>query len=145
MGLFQYVEANAAVVMPVLAIGAAVLLGVSALGALARRSRRSRGDRVGMTEDEIVSVEIAQDGKLCVTPASQDFAYIYRAAMEVGWDPVRRCLFAPKPREATYPTWFRQIIAAAADEYGVRLNLTPQTAWINVPDAVRSEIAARPR
>jgi hypothetical protein len=36
--------------------------------------------------------------------------------------------------------WFQQIIAAVADEYRVRLVITPQTTWINVPDAIRAEI-----
>lgn len=95
-----------------------------------------------MTEDNIASVEIDRNGKLCVTPATKDFALIYRAAMEVGWDPIRRCLVSPQPREWTYPMWFRQIVAAAADEYGVRLRLTPETIWTHVPDEVRLEISA---
>ena len=95
-----------------------------------------------MTEDHIVSVEIDGDGKLCVTPAKEDFALIYRAAMEVGWDRIRRCLVSPQPREWTYPMWFRQILAAAADEYGVRLRLTPETLWTHIPDEVRLEMSA---
>ena len=96
-----------------------------------------------MTEEEIERVEIDLDGKLCVKPASQDFAYIYRAAMEVHWDPVRRCLFSPKPQEWSYPMWFRQIVAAAADEYRVRLKITTGTAWVNIPETTRSEIIDR--
>lgn len=95
-----------------------------------------------MTEDRIASVEIDADGKLCVTPATQDFALIYRAAMEVHWDPVRGCLVSPMPREWTYATWFRRILTAAADEYGVRLMLTPETVWIHVSDDARLEISA---
>ena len=95
-----------------------------------------------MTEDRIVSVEIDGDGKLCVTPATKDFALIYRAAMEVGWDPIRRCLISPQPREWSYSMWFRQILAAAADEYGVRLRLTPETIWTHIPDEVRLEMSA---
>lgn len=90
-----------------------------------------------MTEDHIVSVEIDEKGRLCVAPATQDFALIYRAAMEVEWDPVRNCLCSPKPREWSYPMWFRQILAAAADEYGVRLRLTPKTIWTHIPEEVR--------
>jgi hypothetical protein len=95
-----------------------------------------------MIEDRIVSVEIDGDGKLRVAPATKDFALIYRAAMEVGWDPIRRCLVSPQPREWTYPMWFRQILAAAADEYGVRLRLTPETLWTNISDEARLEMSA---
>lgn len=62
--------------------------------------------------------------------------------MEVGWDPESRTLFSHKPRERSYLHWFRQIIAAAAAEYGIRLVVTPQTKWTSVPDAVRTEIEA---
>ena len=37
--------------------------------------------------------------------------------------------------------WFGQIVAAAATEYGVHLLLTERTQWVNVPDALQSEIA----
>lgn len=101
-----------------------------------------RGTVRCMTEDRIVSVEIDGDGKLCVTPATKDFALIYRAATEVGRDPVRRCLVSPQPKEWTYPMGFRQILAATADEYGVRLRLTPETLWTNIPDELRLEMSA---
>jgi len=95
-----------------------------------------------MTDDNIIRVEIDEGGKLCVASATQNFALIYRAAMEVSWDPVRNCLISPKPREWSYPMWFRQILAAAADEYGVCLRLTPKTLWTNIPDEVRLEMSA---
>jgi hypothetical protein len=76
-----------------------------------------------MVEDEIIEVGIDQDGKLYVRPTSQRFPYIYRAAMEVGWDPVRGALFSPKPQEWSHLDWFRQILAAIADEYGVCLRI----------------------
>ena len=93
-----------------------------------------------MTEDRIVKVEIDDDGKLCVYPETQDFAFIYRAGTEVGWDPQRRCLLSPKPREWSHARWFTKIVATSADEYGVELQLTLQTDWINVPNDVRLEI-----
>jgi hypothetical protein len=62
--------------------------------------------------------------------------------MEVGWDPDSRTLFSPKPSEWSYLHWFRQIVAAAAGEYGVRLVVTPHTKWFDVPDALRTEIEA---
>lgn len=95
-----------------------------------------------MTEDAISEVGISEEGGLYVRPSSATFEYIWRAAMEVHWDPHRRRLFGPTPREWTYVDWFKQIVAAAADEYGTQLRLTPETAWTNTPDAVRTEIAS---
>jgi hypothetical protein len=51
-------------------------------------------------------------------------------------------LVSPVPRERTYPMWFRQILAAAADEYGVRLTLMPETIWRNVSTSERLEMSA---
>jgi hypothetical protein len=95
-----------------------------------------------MVIDEILEVRIDADGKLLVRPQVHTFPHIYRAAMQVGWDPDNRTLFSPKPREWSYLQWFRQIVAAASDEYGVRLVIAPQTAWFNVPDTLRAEIEA---
>ena len=93
-----------------------------------------------MVEDEIVEVGIDEDGKLYVRPANQNFPYIYRAAMGVEWDPVRGILFAPKPRGWSHLDWFRQILAAVADEYGVRLRVGAATAWSNIPELLRMQI-----
>jgi hypothetical protein len=94
-----------------------------------------------MIEEPIAEVGIRADGGLFVRPESSDFAYIYRAGMEVSWDAENRRLFGPKPREQTYAKWFAQILAAAAGEYHVTLTLTPATIWTGVPDVVRSEIS----
>jgi hypothetical protein len=95
-----------------------------------------------MTIDEIVEVRIDEGGRLLVRPQVGTFPHIYRAAMEVRWDSDNRALFSPKPREWSYLRWFQQIVAAAADEYGVRLIITPRTTWSDVPDALRAEIEA---
>jgi len=95
-----------------------------------------------MTTDEIVEVRIDGDGKLLVCPKVSRFPHIYRAGMEVGWDPDSRTLFSPKPREWSHLHWFRQIVAAAVGEYGIRLVVTPQTRWTDVSDALRTEIEA---
>jgi Integron Cassette Protein Hfx_Cass5 len=95
-----------------------------------------------MVIEDIVEVRIDAEGKLVVRPQVSSFPFIYRAAMEVGWDPDNRTLFSPGPRELSYLQWFRQIVAAALDEYGVRLVITPQTAWADAPDALRAEIEA---
>jgi hypothetical protein len=93
-----------------------------------------------MVEDQIVEVGIDQDGKLYVRPKGRTFPYIYRAGMQVGWDPVRGVLFAPRAGEWSYLDWFRQILAATAGEYGVRLKIGAATTWCDVPDFLRSQI-----
>ena len=93
-----------------------------------------------MVVGKIAEVGIDQGGKLYVRPSGHAFPYIYRAAMEVGWDPSRGVLFAPKPREWPYLDWFRQIVAAAASEYGVRLRIDATTVWTDIPDPLRTQI-----
>jgi hypothetical protein len=93
-----------------------------------------------MVEDEIAEVGIDHDGRLYVRPTGHSFPYIYRAAKEVSWDPVRGVLFSPKPREWSYRDWFSQILSAVSDEYGVRLKVGPGAIWSNVPDELRKQI-----
>ena len=95
-----------------------------------------------MREDSIAEVGIDDEGRLYVQPSSMSFNYIYRAAMEVNWDASQRRLFSPQPREWTYLDWFKQIVAAAADEYGIRLELTSETVWSNVPASLQAEIGS---
>ena len=94
--------------------------------------------------DWIIRVEIDSEGRLRVKPSEQTFPHIWRAAMEVNWDPDSGTLFGPRPREWTYPMWFQQIVAAAWDEYGVRLFLSASTTWLNVPAGIQAEIARLP-
>lgn len=97
-----------------------------------------------MIRDEITEVEIDSEGRLRIRPLKENLPHIWRAAMEVHWDPASRTLYSPQPREWTYATWFQRLIAAAADECGVQLSLSPSTQWSNVPLALRSEIEALP-
>ena len=96
-----------------------------------------------MIEDIIAEIGIDDKGRLYICPASTSFPYIYRAAMEVGWDDKTGRLFSPQPRKWTYIDWFNQIIAATSDEYGTRLRLTAGTVFVNIPDPLRAEIQSR--
>jgi hypothetical protein len=60
--------------------------------------------------------------------------------MEVNWDKQTRRLFGPKPRHWSYADWFKQIVAAASDEYGTHLRLNADTVFVNVPTPLRAEI-----
>lgn len=94
-----------------------------------------------MKEEAVSEVGIDERGSLYLRPSNTSFEYIYRAGKEVHWDPERRLLHSPKPREWSYVRWFEQIIAAAVEEYGVRLMLTPSTVWSNVPTDLRAAIS----
>jgi hypothetical protein len=76
-----------------------------------------------------------------VTPLSATFPYIYREAMEVGWDASGKFLFSPIPKEWSYGRWFQQIIYSTKEQ-GCELVLSATTVWKGVPDSVRQEIAA---
>ncbi|HVZ53300.1 MAG TPA: hypothetical protein VG986_15145 [Pseudolabrys sp.] len=93
-----------------------------------------------MSEDTIAEVGIDESGRLFLRPTSISFDFIYRAAMEVNWDGTKRRLFAPEPGEWDYIDWFKQIVAAAANEYGITLKITVETIWTNVPAPIKAEI-----
>ena len=98
------------------------------------------------TEDEIVEIGIDREGKLYVRPKNENktFPYIWRAGLEINWDPARGVIYGAKPRNLElrlpYTGWFRHILMAAEGECGVRLSFTAQTKWTDIPDALRSEL-----
>lgn len=94
-----------------------------------------------MRSDLIEAVGFTEAGGLYVKPSTAEFPFIYREAMEVGWDDAARRLYGPHPREWTFPMWFQQI-RSAAREQGVDLRLSPHTRWPGVPDELRAKIAA---
>ena len=97
-----------------------------------------------MEQDAIAAIGIDEAGRLYVVPRSRSFPYIYREAMEIGWDATGRCLHAPPPPRAQLETpawWFRRILAAAKEQ-GCLLQTDSQTTWINVPPELREPISA---
>jgi len=92
--------------------------------------------------DTVEEVGIDEEGRLYLRPSLSSFDYIYRAAMEVNWDKANMRLFGGKPRQWSYLDWFRQIIGAARDEYGVDLGLTRSTIWSNISEELKAEIQA---
>ncbi len=97
-----------------------------------------------MQIEAIAEVGIDDERRVFIRPASGDFEHIYRAAMEVYWDRATERLSHPAPRGWTALQWFRQIIAAMADEYGVQLRPTDKTIWSNVSADLRADIEAEP-
>jgi Integron Cassette Protein Hfx_Cass5 len=90
--------------------------------------------------DEIALIEIDAMGRLCVSPESASYPYIYRAAMEVHWDAHGKYLYSPVPREWSYARWLRQFRDALKDEYGATLAVTPRTRWRNIDEKLKSEL-----
>ena len=93
-----------------------------------------------MELERIQEIAIDASGRLLVRPAKTVFEAIFRTASGVHWDAESASLHAPRPDEWGYLRWFEQISCAAASEYGIRLEVTPETLWSNVPDDVRREI-----
>ena len=93
-----------------------------------------------MKTDTLDEVGINEAGGLYVRPSTEDFPFIYREAMEVGWNPQQRLLFGPKPREWSHLDWFKQI-RDAAKEQGVTLRVTPSTIWRNIPASLQKQIS----
>jgi Integron Cassette Protein Hfx_Cass5 len=92
-----------------------------------------------MRKDAIEAVGIDEQGSLWVKPATAAFLYVYREAMEVGWDVERRCLYSPTPREWSYAAWFKRIIDAAREQ-GVELELNHTTSWSGIEPDLREAI-----
>ncbi|MCA0202667.1 MAG: hypothetical protein LCH56_17870 [Proteobacteria bacterium] len=84
--------------------------------------------------------------RLYVRPAHGNSAlpFIYRAGMGVAWDETRQVLFPRPPSQDNWTQyeWFRQIIAAAIDECGIRLRMGTETKWSGVSDELRMQIEA---
>ena len=95
-----------------------------------------------MKSDTIAEVSIDTSGRLHVRPKHEEFSQVWRAAMEVSWSEDSSTLYSPPPREWSYVDWYRQIVAAAKDEYGCTLLLIPETSWVNVPADVQQSVIA---
>lgn len=91
----------------------------------------------------IASVWVDESSRLRVTPdlePSEDYRFVYRAAMCVSWDPASRSVFPSSPREWSCAKWFRQLVEAVANEYGTLLVLSRDTEWSGISDEDRAEI-----
>lgn len=96
-----------------------------------------------MKQFEIGEVVVEANGQLSVyplLPPREGFEHIYRAAMEVSWDPASKRLVTPSPRQWGPADWFIQIVRAVQSEYGVRLYVSAATRFVNVSPAERQKI-----
>ena len=97
-----------------------------------------------MRQDEIARVEIDANGRLHVVPLSCSLPFVWREAMEVHWDPKRRSLYAPPPREWSRARWLRQIVDAARTQ-GIELVVTEETKWVGVDPGDLAEMVREVR
>ena len=96
-----------------------------------------------MEKIEIIEISVNLAGMINIRPRlepDRDFALIYRAAMGVTWDADKSCLLPREYKSWDQFEWFKQIVAAVADEYGKELVLTAKTEWRAVPAETRLEI-----
>ena len=95
-----------------------------------------------MESEQIKEVGIDAEGKLFIKPLTQEYPFIYRAAMGVYWDDKNHYLYSPILSESKDFDWFQQMLDAVRSEYQHRLLLTESTTWVNVPDDVKNKISA---
>jgi hypothetical protein len=88
--------------------------------------------------------EIALDatGRLMVRPSHADssFQFIYRAGNGLRWEPSSGSFVAAEPLRWKAPELLPHILSTVRDELGVKLQLTAQTQWVNVPDELELEL-----
>ena len=92
----------------------------------------------------IKQIRLDEVGRLLVIadlPPEENFESIYRAGMEIDWRPAERAVSSPVPRPGgrSYSDWFRQILRAAAEEYGATLAIERDTIW-SLPEDMRRQI-----
>ena len=99
--------------------------------------------QASMEKVEIIEISVDGAGKLNIRPnleQDRDFAFIYRAAMGVTWDKQKGCLLPRECKSWGHLEWFKQMVAAVADEYRKELVLTGNTRWRAVPPETRLKI-----
>ncbi|WP_339607891.1 hypothetical protein [uncultured Roseivirga sp.] len=93
-----------------------------------------------MNIDSITRIEIDEQERLHIKPEFEKFTLIYRTATGVHWDDKKLTLYSPKPRDWSYLDWFQHITGVAETECSVKLELTDETKWINIPTELKNEI-----
>lgn len=90
-------------------------------------------------------VELLDSERIAVTIGSDPNGlarFIYRAAAEIDWEPETMRYLSPRPELGPPLVHFTHIAAAASDELGWRLYVSPATRWMNVPQGLRDAIEA---
>ena len=91
---------------------------------------------------QIEEIGLDDQGRLFVRPSAasaDEFTQIYRAGMSIRWNGGLRALHAYESARWDAIDVYRRIFAAALDEYGIQLRVTPGTAWTRIPADIRKE------
>jgi len=92
----------------------------------------------------IKAITLSSDGYLHVypdIPATGDLEHIFRDASGIRWDRTDRSLVAAEPPRWNVQDLFKQMIFAVMNEYGIKLQITQSTAWVGVPDGLKTALA----
>lgn len=93
-----------------------------------------------METENILSININEQGQLCIKPTIKQFELIWRSATQVHWNTAESYLYSPKPIEWSYIDWYKHIVSVMKDEYGYKLIVTQETKWCNITEEIKSQI-----
>jgi len=82
-----------------------------------------------MEIEEIKKIYINEKGCICIQPQKKSFDMIYRGAMGIQWDDNKKCLTHEKTQKWSLVQWYKQILRATKNEYGIILKITPHTEY----------------
>jgi len=80
----------------------------------------------------INSIFLNEKGVLCVKPKGISFNMIYRSATGVHWDNKEKCLIHNPSANWDHMQWFKQMVSAVKEEYGVTLVVTGKTSFYGI-------------
>ncbi|HVY85554.1 MAG TPA: hypothetical protein VG943_10505 [Caulobacterales bacterium] len=95
-----------------------------------------------MKDTSILEIGLDSDRTFYVRPAAGSFEFIYRAGMGVRWDEARKVLTFRDPRDVPNIDRLGFVVAACAQEYGVRLSVDASTSLTNLPETFRADADA---
>ncbi len=97
-----------------------------------------------MKKVPIKLIELSEHGYLQIRPdvsVSGDFKSIYRDASGITWNETNQALVASDPDRWEPNKLFGQIICAAINEYGVKLEITDSTNWsTNISEVLKASL-----
>lgn len=87
-------------------------------------------------------IEIDATGRLLLAPAvsGSTYAYIYREAKGIRWDPRESSFVAYEPAGWQHAELAAHIVQTVREALSVRLVVTERTTWSNVSPATEGEI-----
>ena len=88
----------------------------------------------------IEKISLHEDDILYVKPKGYFFEMLYRSTMGVHWDEPQKCLYHDPPKSWNTLQWYRQIIAAVENEYGITLKVCPETVFENIDEKIKIAI-----